>query len=822
MHRSIQIAVAILCGVLIGRYVGWIQPMVWLGSAALFSLHWKNRGTPWAVFWPLGLAFVLAAASVSLDLSSQLESEDNKYEQLDDRSTETITGEIRGIVQDRPGRVEMLLHTEQAPIWLTLYGEDRRVRDSLLPGQQISVQGRLKRPRNPRGRGAMDQKQMLMAKGAHLLANAPLASVQLGEGHWSWWRLPNSMHQWATAAIASRPGGQSGRHIVAALAVGDRGFMPAPLSQAIRAAGVAHLLAVSGMHLAAVVALVFFVVIRLWALMPWRQYIEPKSVAAGTSLMAALLFTAVTGARASTLRALLVAGLMLVGMMIDRKIRLLHAIAWTASALLLFSPLLLWDPGFQMSFAATFVLAIAFQQEEQDLFFAEKKKGIRLGSLLWQLLRASFWASAATAPIAMHHFGEVAWLGLFTNLLAVPLATLLILPSALAGLLVSLVSETAGALLLDMAIGLSEQVAVACFWLQSKAPMTRVPPLNALEWVLWAVLMALGLWGGRLRMFTRGQRRGVVLLALAALALLGSRLYAGGWQQLSRQSLRVTFVDIGQGDAAVVELPGGGVWLIDGGGLPFVSKGAVGDPQSIAESPARQTLLPYLRSQRIESIDLAILSHPHPDHYIGLQAVAKVMPIKELWSVHEEREVAGAFERWLQELERGATVVRAPRLGLARQQGGVRIEVLWPRYSESEDSSETRESGLDPVLSVNDNSLVVRIDFAGRRLLFAGDLEAEGEALLVAELASELSVDVVKVPHHGSKTSSSPVFVNATHPAVAILSCGRANRFGFPNAGVVARWLARAQFLFRTDQVGSISVVIEANGEMEVETMDPF
>ncbi|MBL4637411.1 MAG: MBL fold metallo-hydrolase, partial [Kofleriaceae bacterium] len=237
--------------------------------------------------------------------------------------------------------------------------------------------------------------------------------------------------------------------------------------------------------------------------------------------------------------------------------------------------------------------------------------------------------------------------------------------------------------------------------------------------------------------------------------------------------------------------------------------------QYLGESPARRALLPYLRHRRIDAIDLAILSHPHPDHYLGLQAVAREMPIAELWSVHEKRETPGQFELWLERLERGGTVVRQPRLGLAWSERGVDLQVLWPRY-------EGPIAAPDPILSVNDNSLVVRIDFAGRRILFTGDIESEAEELLVSEYASELVADVVKVAHHGSPTSSTRAFAEAIGPAVAVISCGVANRFNFPGPEVVDRWLDSAHLLLRTDEVGSVSVEISRDGEMQIETSLPF
>jgi competence protein ComEC len=266
-------------------------------------------------------------------------------------------------------------------------------------------------------------------------------------------------------------------------------------------------------------------------------------------------------------------------------------------------------------------------------------------------------------------------------------------------------------------------------------------------------------------------------------------------------ALRVTFLDVGQGDAAIVELPDGAVWLVDAGGnagIPDLARAAAtGD--AIAA-----TLAVYDHA----SIDLAIVSHPHPDHYLGLAALA--LPIGELWSADEppRADPEPSFATVAAALAARGTRLVHPPLGVARAEAGVELEVLAPRF-------EAAVATPDPVRSTNDNSLVVAIRYAGRTVLFAGDLEAEGEDVLVA--AGLAHADVVKVPHHGSPTSSTAPFVAATRPEVAVISCGVANRFGFPSPAVVARWRAAGAEVERTDQAGAVVVEIAADGALTVE-----
>ena len=255
-------------------------------------------------------------------------------------------------------------------------------------------------------------------------------------------------------------------------------------------------------------------------------------------------------------------------------------------------------------------------------------------------------------------------------------------------------------------------------------------------------------------------------------------------------SLRVTFLDVGQGDAAIVELPDGAVWLVDAGG------NASAHDLAAASAPGgavTRTLAAYGH----DHVDLAIISHPHPDHYLGLAALG--VPVTEVWSADDSR-------------------LEPAKPGHLPSFSGSRRAPCIPRSASSTATTSSFTSGpreidgiegADPVRTVNDNSLVFTVTFAGRTILFAGDVENEGEDAVVA--AGLPHADVVKVPHHGSPTSSTPGFVAATHPALAVISCGVANAFGFPSPEVVERWRRSGAEVARTDLEGAIEVTIAAD-----------
>jgi competence protein ComEC len=437
-----------------------------------------------------------------------------------------------------------------------------------------------------------------------------------------------------------------------------------------------------------------------------------------------------------------------------------------------------------------------------------------------ELVVASLWTWAATAPICALHFGSVQVAGPVANLVAVPAVELVALPLGLTGAVAAELWQGGGEALLALAALLTERVTAALGRVAAWIPPVPVPPPDLLELALWAIFLAAAAAALRAPVpLGFLQRRAPLVAAAALLALAGSWLWRSELAPALRTELRVTFLDVGQGDAAVIELPGGGVWLVDGGGQPAsLPSRDPAEARRLSESPGRESVARFLAYRRIRRIDLAILSHAHPDHYRGLGPIARQAAIGELWMArpYEGARPGGELTRLLAELAAGGTAVRHPRSGAVLRHGGVALTVLAP------EPDQRGVATTDPVRSENDNSLAVRVDFAGRRLLFTGDLEEEGEEDLIRERGpAALAADLVKVPHHGSRTSSTPPLVAATSPMWAVISCGHLNQFGFPRPEVVARWRAAGATVMRTDEVGAVTAIIERGGAMRVDGLDP-
>jgi competence protein ComEC len=319
---------------------------------------------------------------------------------------------------------------------------------------------------------------------------------------------------------------------------------------------------------------------------------------------------------------------------------------------------------------------------------------------------------------------------------------------------------------------------------------------NALETGALMTAAAALLFGLRARGRTRAWALSV---GLGAAALGAGSLVARDWSRRHDPSARVTFLDVGQGDAAVIEAPGGAVALVDGGG-------AFDD----AFDPGERIVEPFLRSRGVSRVDVVALSHPHPDHLNGLRRILRRFPVGALWTSGDDGHNP-EYAHLLALARAGGVATPIPATAAV---GGAMLEPLGPFVSTADARGEA--IGPPPGLSVNDASLVLRLSFAGRAVLFPGDLEADGEGELVGRraLGQRVAADVLKVPHHGSRTSSSDELVAAVHPELAVISLGWRNRFHFPAPEVLARYAAAGATVLRTDRDGAVTVTIGPDGRV--------
>jgi competence protein ComEC len=417
--------------------------------------------------------------------------------------------------------------------------------------------------------------------------------------------------------------------------------------------------------------------------------------------------------------------------------------------------------------------------------------GSNAGSGLWAAAKESARAWLSTAPFLAVCFGTTSLVALIANVLLLPLGAalipLVVAQLLAAGLGIGDVCGTRWAF--ETASGAFIAASRLC---SSLDPGLRIPPLTLVQG-LGAALLAAS-WLARARWSFRLNATGLALMA-------GCVSEWNVRHDLAEHELRVTFLDVGQGDSVLLQTGTGHTALIDAGGAVH------GGPD-----PGAESVLPLLRALRISKLDLVVLSHPHPDHYGGLRAVLDTLPVAELWDTGqaEAEQAEGSASQLLRHARAAGVRVRRPSelCGRGQRLGAVPIQVLAPCPA------------FDEALGPNDNSFVLRLQHGARSFLFTGDVEHEAEASLVQRLGSALDSDVLKVPHHGSRTSSTAAFLKTVSPRLSVISAGAHNRFGHPHEDVLERMKSASERVLRTDRAGGIKVTSDGQ-RLSVEAFDP-
>lgn len=561
-------------------------------------------------------------------------------------------------------------------------------------------------------------------------------------------------------------------------------------AEAFRNSGLLHLLAVSGTHLViAVVALVQGLGSLLVRVGPLARRYDVRRISSFGGALLSLLYADFSGGSGSAWRAAFMLCLVCGGRALGLRIGGAAALGASILVGLAVDPLVGSDYSFLLSALATSGL-IGLGQP----LAAWANRGFAAKMPIRPLVQSFIATLSSTlpcAPVLSMMDGDMTWAALFANVIAGPMGELIALPACLVHTL------TEGLPWLER--GLALVGSGALYWVRSVALLSasvdvaQFPVPFPSNWHICLVLCAFCCWphiSTQLLRIRSRRVRGSVLLAAVALGWFPSSVCARQLTVLPMKErhnlarvLTITALDVEQGDALLVHFPDGKIALVDAGGF------ATGAPDTGA-----RVVLPVLRARGIEHLDLIVLSHPHPDHMMGLVSVTREIPTSQLWIPGLQPARRGPLRDILENAARhGAQIETARTLCGARTFGGVDIEILSPC------SEETRQMGA------NDASLVLRLKYGTRTALLTGDIERDAEAALVKVAPKKLRTDLLKVAHHGSDTSSTQPFLEAARPAIAFISSGVRNRYDHPRRSTLENLAEIGAFTLRTDRLGSLT-----------------
>lgn len=653
-------------------------------------------------------------------------------------------------------------------------------------GERVEVQGTLKLPPGPKTPGGFDRAAYLARQGVYLALDTgdPVS------------RGPGRINVLRRAAVAARLRLEQSLRaslpkrdaaLMAGLLLGSRSDLPDDIKEAFRASGVFHLLAVSGGNLAMVIAPLVLLFRRLGL---------SKRAAAAAGIPAVIFFVLLTGAGPSVTRAGFMALLVLLGTVLRREKDAVNTLGAAVSILLISSPGLLFDLGFQLSVCATLGILLFARPIEQRLApVLERGLGKKIGSLAAQGLSVTFGAQLLVEPISLHNFGAFSTIAPVANLLVLLFLEPVVQLGSVAAV-IGLASATV-ATLLNLPVRLGLWLLITLVKGTALIPgaylqVGHLPTAWVVVWYAALALVAVPALRTRLTSFKLPSRKAT----LTAAAALGLFLATGFTWRLALaappDTLTVTFLDVGQGDAIVIQAPGGKTMLVDAGAyLPDDPK--TGRPGFDAGA---DVVIPFLRHSGIKRLDYFVLTHPDLDHAGGGAAVLQSITVGAVLKSDDEKADARKYLEALSEATKRKIPVRSPTLGERIDLGGgVHLDVLGPpapRYTGTRSDD-------------NANCVAFRLTYRKISMLLLCDFEAESEAFLLAR-SIPLRADILKVAHHGSGHSSTEPFLAAVRPRYAIVSAGNGNAYGHPHKDTVQRLTDAGAVIYRTDRHGTITV----------------
>jgi competence protein ComEC len=788
---AFKMGVLLAAGILTGRHLpassGCLILLVVLlafGSIILVFLLTRRAGCPaWALSMLAAfICFVGGAAKISSDMKRAVCLPDSLcrpavlFGEIQDPAV-VVNGRLRLAVRSEALRNGGNVQPFRTNLLVTLILSNH---DSTTPqldyGMSVMLRGMIEPPSAERNPGEFSPREYYVANGvSHLMTvRGPDQVIVLDSsgGSWLMRELIVPVRRGMLSLIDRTIDGEEGEFLKG-LMIGDRSGISQATRQAFVNSGVAHVLAVSGSNVAVVAAIFMFA----FELMRLQGKLRIIAV-----LVALLGYMVLTGNQPPVVRATIMAFVFFLARFFQHRSNAYNAMGISAIIILAIDARQMFDIGFQLSFGA--VLSIIYFYPKTNAWISRlpgRRRWQR--SILWllRICAVSLVATLGTLPLTAVSFGRVSVIGIAANIIVIPaveLSVVLGFASACASLASSWLAESYAAvngLILAWTLKIIKIAGnLSCAYVDT----TTFVPVDALPYYIGLFV----LFNHEGRTLVHGT---ILLLFSLNVAIFAPR---GGASPMARGVMRVSFIDVGQGDAILAELPEGRAILVDAG------------PRSRQLDAGETVVTPFLKRRGVTTIDLLVISHGHIDHAGGVASVMRHFPVGHVVSI-------GGLPPFLAELKKTGLrthqwcdTIRAgmPLIELAN----ARCYALYPLTRHARANADT----------VSDNRCIVfKLQYGDVSFLFTGDVDGSAEAEMVMVYGSFLHASLLKAGHHGSNTSSTPLFLSAVNPAAAVISVGRNNKFHHPSPLVVERLRALCGTPARTDEDGA--VVYETDGK---------
>lgn len=545
--------------------------------------------------------------------------------------------------------------------------------------------------------------------------------------------------------------------VISAVLVGDKTSLEKEIKDKFRVSNLSHMLAISGAHFGFIILFCTFLVKRL----------KFKRFGQVITIFAIVFFMTLTGMTPSVVRAGIMAIISILSSILKRKTDIYTSLAIALFIQIINNPYVIFDVGLQLSFGGVLGIALFTKPIEEKL---NKIKELKINSALAVTLGANI----IIMPIMMYQFSTISLTFVISNLLAGSLLGVIVI----LGFMSVIINIKPLYFVLNLLVSVFSKIASICSKLPLSLIYVKTPSLIQVFLIYFIIFLFYLILIERLNLFSIKQ---LFISLLIIIFILNYRI--------PNNNLIIHFIDVGQGDSCLM-LHKGNVIMIDGGGSSD-SKYDIGE----------NTLVPYLLARKITKIDYLVVSHFDSDHAQGFIYVLKHLKVKNA-ILPIQATNSNLYQNFISICQAKKINVIYLRRGDLFNIGDLKFETLHPSNKFISENA------------MNNNSLVLRLDFFNTSILFTGDIEAIAEQELVSKCKLKLDADILKVGHHGSNTSTSESFLEAVSPKIALIGVGLDNKFGHPNEDVINRLKNNNIHIYRTDEEGEITITLNRLGKI--------